>query len=268
MAEENDNVQLDIDTFLANRGEEKGDTTPDADNDEHGEETQEDEDAEESTSENDGEDEEGDGEETLADGLSPRERALLARIQELEATRGQEGPPSFPPLEITTTDVDFLSGVSDIDDLLGDREKLNTLLNRVHNEAKKEATKLAVEHVLKHSPEVLNYYAKKQVELYGTIAKFYAENKDLDNPAAKSYMGSVAAKIAEEEPGIAIEALFTKSAARVRKLLGIKQQEQIKKEKKSKTTNPGFVTQRSGANRNKTTKLTPLEEEMYALIPK
>ena len=208
------------------------------------------------------EDEESDEDEH--EELTPRERALIAHLQSLQQTQ-QEPEPTIEKLTVADQVIDFLENDTDIDEVLSNKDKLNSLLNKVANRIRAEAAVISAEHILKSLPATMSTYAKKQVELHMMIADFYNKNQDLNNKVAKELLGTVANEINEKNPGVAFDELMKQSAKRVRSLLALKTNTESQKEKKK---SPAFAgQQKGGQSRAKGETLSPKEKEMMDLIP-
>jgi hypothetical protein len=194
--------------------------------------------------------------------LSPREQALIARLEKIEGATlavASEAPKHEMPI-VAEQQHDFLEGL-DLNEVLGDPAQLNALLGNVYNMALKEASRIALEHAYQTMPATFTHFARQQIELRETVNEFYKQNPELSS--RKATVGSVANEIAVEHPEYDVPTLLNESAKQVRKMLGLKAS--IKLNDKTKVTKPAFVTQKSRGERVRKDDLTELQKEMAEL---
>ncbi len=196
--------------------------------------------------------------------ISPREQALIDRLNALEAKQldASSGPPQLVVPEIAAQEHNFLDGI-DMDDLLGDPAKLNAVLSAVYNKALQQASRIALEQTYQTMPATVLHFSRQQYEMQETIRDFYRQNPELLE--RKATVGSVANEIAVTHPEYTVAQLLDESAKQVRKMLGLKQQAQEQVKEIKKTPTPGFAKQRSGGGRVKQEELSALEKEMAEL---
>lgn len=195
--------------------------------------------------------------------LTPREKALLARLEEVtgKVPAAPETPASEPTPTTAVTVPNFLEGL-DLDEVLSTPENLNAALGRVYVQGMQEASKLAAEQIMRNLPQVISTYVTQHITLRETVDQFYKEHPQLK--AVRRTVSQVANEIAADEPELSLEKVFAKSAERVYKMLNLTKQ--APKEVK-KPSNPGFVNHRGNGSRAvKTPELAGLAKEITDLL--
>lgn len=156
---------------------------------------------------------------------SPREKALLKRIEELTQTKLDSGKPkedSQDSSEYTPQEHDFLADL-DIDEVLSDSGNLNKLLVAVYNRAVQDASSRSAENIMRTLPETMSTYVNNTLSMRELVNQFYEDNSDLKD--VKKTVTDVANQIANENPELSVEDIFARTGTRVREILNIKRTE-------------------------------------------
>jgi len=199
--------------------------------------------------------------------LSPREKALIARLEEVTGERialSQNGAPPSEPEPTPSGDHNFLEGL-DIDDVLQSPEDLNNLLNKVYTRALNDAKTLAAEQIMSTLPRTIATHYAQQTAQTKLVENFYNENKDL--AYVKKTVAAVANDIATNHPDYTLDQVFNEAATRTRKMLGLrKTSPQMENTPPTTTQRPAFAGQRSSGNRVRVPELTGIAAEVSELI--
>jgi len=195
--------------------------------------------------------------------LSPREKALMARLEKVtgESLDSSVAKKEAPSVELTPQERNFLAGISDLDEVLSSPEAFNKVLLAVYNMALQEASKLSAEQIMKGLPGTIYSYVTEHVNMKELVNQFYVENPDL--AMMKKTVAAVANDIAAEHPEFTTEQVFAESAKKTRELLQIKATPQGQKKGEN---SPAFVKQRSSNNRVKGEELSGLQKEIADLL--
>jgi len=203
--------------------------------------------------------EEKDETEEKVDELTPREKAMLARIEKLtgktldidDAVKDEEPeakPKPKPKVEPEPEkDPDFI-GADNLDEILDDPKKLNALLVKVYKMGVDTASGKASEKVLTSIPRLVTQYVGKHATMSNLVSDFYKKNADL--AGVKKTVAAVANDVASENPGLSVDQVFEKVAERTREVLGMKAKAKTPALKKSTgdkpdTKKPAFADQHS-----------------------
>lgn len=173
---------------------------------------------------------------------------LRAKLIEKESKKAPASKPPTTDAPITVDDIDLI-GEEDAYEISQDKNKLNSLLNRVRRETILELSKrIPKQTVLDSLPQTIQEKVDLMVELKEVQRKFYSENKDLE--PFKNAVASVMGEFIEKDPNMNYVELLEKTAKETRERLGLKavnkQQQQQQDESKpprlpSKGTRAGVV---------------------------
>jgi len=178
-----------------------------------------------------------------------------------------EKPPVITPLEVPAKPVeeleriDFLGDAS-IDDVLDNKEALNTLLNTVVAQATGAAQRKAYERVLLSVPDLVLGHINRQSVITKMVSDFYEVNDDLI--PVKKTVGAIANTVHAEHPDWQLEEVFKEAATRTRTTLGLR--EKVGKRETLITDDPAFVKTGGGKIVKKT--VTSLQNEIDDLLTK
>lgn len=155
---------------------------------------------------------------------TPRERALMKRLEEVTAEKLDKQPAASTdePEEFVPQEQDFLADL-DLDEVLSSSENLNKLLGSVYNKALQDAAKLSAERIMRTLPATMSNYVSQHLSMRELVNNFYEENGDLKG--ARKTVTDVANKIANENPELSVEEVFAKTAEEARKVLNLKKVE-------------------------------------------
>jgi hypothetical protein len=193
---------------------------------------------------------------------SPREKALLKRIEELTQSKldssgkSKESDDSSESYE--AQDHDFLADL-DLDEVLSDSGNLNKLLVAVYNKAVQDASKRSAEGIMRTLPETMSNYVSNHLSMRELVNQFYDDNPDLKD--VKKTVTDVANSIANENPELSVEDVFAKTGEKVREVLKMKKIEP-KSDKPTLHTNRG----NGGRNRIQVPELDGLAKDIHELI--
>jgi len=112
--------------------------------------------------------------------------------EEEPSTSKEEEPPSF---EVQ----DFIGEDGDLEDLIQDPEKLNTVFNNIYQRAVTDTRKVVTEGVLRAIPDIVRTSVDMIDKLKAMNTKFYNDNKDLE--PFKKVVAAVFEEVATEHPG-------------------------------------------------------------------
>lgn len=138
----------------------------------------------------------------------------LKKIKE-KATPKTSPPHTEPPIE----EADFLGDVEDVEDLINDKKKLNTLLNTVYKRGVETAAK-------RHgkppeiSPEMLRSSVESVIEIQKATNEFYTKNKDLE--PFKKVVSTVFGELTQQHSDWKPEKLLDETGTETRRRLGLK----------------------------------------------
>lgn len=191
---------------------------------------------------------------------SPRERALLDRIEQLtnqayQKPQAQSNDDAFTPQEHN-----FLDGL-DIDDVLSSGENLNKLLLAVYNRGLQESLRMANTQFTAQAPNLVREHVTQHMTMRELVDNFYSTNPDLIH--ARKTVGAIANEVSQENSELSIDEVFAEAAKRTREVLGLPNlvANDIKTEK------PNLPTRRQPGNRrNGTATLTGVAKEIDDLL--
>jgi len=193
---------------------------------------------------------------------SPREKALLKRIEELTQSKldsGKSKEKFESPEEDTTQDHNFLADL-DLDEVLSNSDNLNKLLVAVYKQAVKDSSSRSAENIMRTLPETMSNYVNNHLSMRELVTQFYSDNPDLKD--VKKTVTDVANQIANENPELSVDDVFSKTGARVREILNMKKIEP-KAEKPTLHNNRG---NRGNRTRLNIPELDGLAKEVNELI--
>lgn len=207
-------------------------------------------------------------EEIPLDQLTPRERALMERLERVTGEKLATVPVETAretQAEVAPVDHNFLEGM-DIDEVLSTPENFNKLLLSVYNKGLQEAGRLAAENIMRSLPSTINTFVNQQLTMRETVQQFYNDNPELRN--VKKIVAGVANEIAAEHPEYELGKLMNEASSRVYKMLGLKKGAMKKGGNGTTSGKPAFVRQRSGSERVRadTPGATLLETEIAELL--
>ena len=197
------------------------------------------------------------------------ERTLRAKAEEEAKKAGSEEPPTpatkhpstEPPFD-PTAEIDFL-GDEDLDDVTGDREKFNSLLNRVYKAGVGAGTRLGSEKVLRSIPEIVKKNVQAQTSIQKAREKFFSENEDLA-PYPQVIADSFN-QAANENPDATMEDLLKKTEEISRQRLNLHRKVMIDQSKATQKK-PTFEKTPKGKKSSKKGQLTGLAKEIQDMI--
>lgn len=205
---------------------------------------------EEESGEYEEEEEEEEGADEDVSSMKQTIQQLQAKVEELSEMNTQsqeEGQPDPFQYEDQT----FIESDEDLDNVLNSSEGLNKLLNK--------ANQMAIQHVQKAIPKVVQANVAQQIQLQETVSSFYSENDDLK--PHRTFVGKVSERIMSEHPDWSMQKVLEETSKEARKRLKLKG----KAEKKSKT-NPGFAKSRKTGKRPDSGKLKGREKEIADML--
>jgi hypothetical protein len=172
------------------------------------------------------------------EGLMTKISDLASKIESGKSeTKRDEAKKEEVEQKLEDKDVDFL-GNEKLDDILGDPQKVNALLNKLRRATRDETSAMTRESVLRSIPEVVKSSVSRFTAMREAVQDFYRENKDL--VPHKKYLGIIANEVATENPDKELKWIFDKAAERTRKALKLAARKEEKAEDKSKKpTLPG-----------------------------
>ena len=162
---------------------------------------------------------EGEDEDELTS-LKKQNELLLQRLEEMSG--GNYAPVAPPKVEEPRAEdtkskaLSFLKDDEDLDEVLDDKQKLNSLLVRVYEQAMVDAR----ESVLTQIPRTVLAQVQQQIHLRTTVDSFLSEHENL-KPVRKT-VGVIANQVAAEHPDWDLVKVLGETAERSYKTLGIK----------------------------------------------
>ena len=204
-------------------------------------------------------------------------KRLIERVEELSgkilqpgASQGASSDPVTEPTPVAEQTptipavappgpTNYLEGL-DIEQLLDDPAKLNEVLNSVANNARTGASQQAVQQVLQSIPEMVVGYITRHTAMTNLVNDFYREHPDLAN--VKQTVGAIANDVQAEHSDWNAESIFSETADRTRKFLGIKQEQKVQVKKTERK--PAFAKARGA--RKEAPKVTGLQKELNELM--
>lgn len=163
--------------------------------------------------------------------LTEREKLLMARLEEVTRRSLEAGAPVTPTTPVVQPVVapivapvvvpqplNFI-GDNKLDDILDSPEKFNAVLVEVYNKGMEAAQQGAVKEVLKSVPGLINSHIGRHTTMTSMVGDFYKENPDL--VGVKRTVAAVANEVAAEDPSMAVDKVFEKTAERTRRVLGM-----------------------------------------------
>ena len=157
--------------------------------------------------------------------VSP-EQAEIARLRQLleeanarfveKQAPAQKPSENTPPTTIQARD--FLPEGVDVEDVLTDKDKLNQLLNAVHQAAVVEATQRLVLSV----PDIVAAQVQQQTALRQSVESFYTKHPHLSG--FKRTVAAAATEISASNPDWSVDQVFEAAAAKATELIGLQQQ--------------------------------------------
>jgi hypothetical protein len=193
---------------------------------------------------------------------SPREKALLKRIEELTQAKldsGKSKESDSSEEEYTPQEHNFLADL-DLDDVLSNSDNLNKLLVAVYNKAVQDGSKRSAEGIMRTLPNTMSNYVSNHLSMRELVNQFYSDNPDLKD--AKKTVTDVANQLANENPELSVEEVFAKTGEKVREVLNLKKIEPKSNEKPTLHTNRG----NGGRNRLQIPELNGLAKEIDDLL--
>ncbi|MGW8178300.1 MAG: hypothetical protein ACWGQW_05980, partial [bacterium] len=176
------------------------------------------------------------GEEETPLSLEEQNKQLLAKIEELsgrlkqptEETPQAETPPPEEPPVVKKKELEaqqFLGADDDIDEILDSREKLNALLNKVFTSAVEyvQTSVGAPESLtaqINNMPRTIMTQIHFQTQMQNAVNAFYQEHPQL--ASVKQFVGATADEVQREHKDWSVEQIFTETAERSYKALGLK----------------------------------------------
>lgn len=157
--------------------------------------------------------------------VSP-EQAEIARLRQLleeanarfveKQAPAQKPSENTPPTTIQARD--FLPEGVDVEDVLTDKDKLNQMLNAVHQAAVVEATQRLVLSV----PDIVAAQVQQQTALRQSVESFYTKHPHLSG--FKRTVAAAATEISASNPDWSVDQVFEAAAAKATELIGLQQQ--------------------------------------------
>jgi len=193
---------------------------------------------------------------------SPRERALLDRIEQLTAAthQGQQIQSSDSPFEAQTHN--FLDGL-DIDEVLSSGENLNKLLLSVYNRGLQESIRMSRDVWSSEAPNMMREHINQHMTMRELVDGFYRDNPDLLN--ARKTVGAIANEVSQENQELTLDQVFAEAAKRTREVLGLPSV--AAPANNGSQERPNLPQRRSPGNRrNGTSALTGVAKEIDDLI--
>ena len=194
--------------------------------------------------------------------LKSQNAALLARIDEVEG-RKVVAPRELEPATAPVKDVSFLGEDVDIDELVGDREKLNALLVGVYKKALEDSQVGARESTLRAIPQMIVDQVQRQMVLREGITEFFKANEDLG--VARRTMGALMNEVVGEHPEWNLKQVLDEAGTRTRKVLGLKKQTAVVG-KKGGDRNPALVDGGSSGRKKTSDQRSGLQKEIDDII--
>ena len=194
--------------------------------------------------------------------LRNQNAALLARIDEVEG-RKLVVPAEPEPTPEPVKEISFLGEDVDVDELIGDRAKLNALLVGVYKKALEDSQVGARESTLRAIPQMIVNQVQKQMVLREGITEFFKENKDLT--VARRTMGALMNEVVGEHPEWGLKEVMEEAGTRTRKVLGLKRQVTVV-DKKGGDRNPAFVDKGNSGRVKTSDQRSGIQKEIDDLI--
>jgi hypothetical protein len=197
--------------------------------------------------------------------LTPRERILMERLEQLTERTLNMGPPTASSVEtpavVPAVEHNFLEGV-DLDEAFSTPENFNKVLQVVYAKALEDARANISAHIMSTLPEIVTQRVTQHVSMQERVSTFYADNPDLAE--VKRTVAGVANEIATENPQLTLDAVFAEAASRTRRILHLPTTPIAAK---SQGRRPAFAGQRSpGAQRAVETEVRTLSDEIEDLM--
>lgn len=192
---------------------------------------------------------------------TPRERALLDRIEKLtgQSYEGQRSE-SANIEPFAAQEYNFLDGL-DIDEVLSSGENLNKLLLAVYNRGLQESIRMSQESWQTAAPNVVKEHITQHMTMRELVDNFYADNSDLVN--VRKTVGAIANEISQENPNLTLDEVFAEAAKRTRETLGLPALEQ----RQTQPNKPNLPQRRQPGNRrNGSVTLTGVAKEIDDLL--
>ena len=157
--------------------------------------------------------------------LTP-EQAEIARLrQQLEEANARfiekQAPDSKPSESAPPTTIqarDFLPEGVDVEDILTDKNKLNSLLNQVFQTAVVETT----QRMALSLPDIVEAQVRQQTALRQSVETFYNRHPHLTG--FKRTVSAAATEIASANPDWSVDQVFDAAAVKATELIGLQQQ--------------------------------------------
>lgn len=244
--------------------EEVKDSEEKSDEEEHEEESEEGTEESESDKVEDGKSEEDEKieepdekDQTIADLRKQlAERKEEVKVEEKEKV--EEEPTSPEPLKLETQD--FIGDV-EIEDVLGDKDSFNTILNAVYSKGVTDARTILEEQVLRDIPNIVRTNVSLMTEMKDSSDKFYTENPDL--VPFKKVVATVFEEVASDHPDKDYKELLNEVGKEARHRLDLH-----KKAVENPTNKQGPRLPKSrGGSRNSDGQpdVSPLQKELAAM---
>ena len=152
-----------------------------------------------------------------AEELTPRERLLLERLEQVTGERLERTPVQSADVP-TIKEHNFLEG-ADLDEVLSTPENFNKLLMKVYQLGVQESR----EHSLRFVDDRITQKVTSHTAMVEAVRDFYDSNPDLR--AVKRTVAAVADEITASEPTLPLDDVFSKAATKTRELLGLRKPE-------------------------------------------
>ena len=200
--------------------------------------------------------------------LTP-EQAEIARLrQQLEEANARfiekQAPVSKPSESAPPTTIqarDFLPEGVDVEDVLTDKNKLNSLLNQVFQTAVVETT----QRMALSLPDIVEAQVRQQTALRQSVESFYTKHPHLTG--FKRTVSAAATEIAAANPDWSVDQVFDAAAVKATELIGLQQQvaSQAPAQTGQKLKSPALAPTKGGRGA-KGSNVTKLQQEIAEML--
>ena len=200
--------------------------------------------------------------------LTP-EQAEIARLrQQLEEANARfiekQAPVSKPSESAPPTTIqarDFLPEGVDVEDILTDKSKLNSLLNQVFQTAIVETT----QRMALSLPDIVEAQVRQQSALRQSVDSFYTKHPHLTG--FKRTVSAAATEIAAANPDWSVDQVFDAAAVKASELIGLQQQTaaQTPAQVGQKLQSPALAPTKGGRGQ-KGSGMTKLQKEIEDML--
>ena len=200
--------------------------------------------------------------------LTP-EQAEIARLrQQLEEANARfiekQAPVSKPSESAPPTTIqarDFLPEGVDVEDVLTDKNKLNSLLNQVFQTAVVETT----QRMALSLPDIVEAQVRQQTALRQSVESFYTKHPHLTG--FKRTVSAAATEIAAANPDWSVDQVFEAAATKATELIGLQQQvaSQAPAQTGQKLKSPALAPTKGGRGQ-KGSDMTKLQKEIEDML--